>query len=481
LNNQTFVNGTRIDSINNLNYLKLIQSNLYIGFLNRANTSWGSCVLIGIDTATLVSDELLTYVNKDVSGEELYAKLFNENGTDDVAQTPNDDSHLWKILRINSKWMLIENLSTDVTVDFPDGVSYTDFSKNLIVSDDSYVVDIYKYDAGFTKINFDDPDDLILPIRYKNSDSHFYYANKTVHLSSSGTTNPVYGFENLTLLENSKDNTSIKIVDVPDSIFSQINQGSINIQNRRFDVVDSTSNAVLIRNITYDTVIDFNDVKMLKFYYSTQKGEKVLLATNNVYENVYEIYPDYVIDLLTEMVNDNSPPGIDYTYTVDNFMLDSLFIPTSAEDTFDYTNFHHWDFIESCKATVYFSSLANESNRTISGTNGMYIDDSVYTALAYGNGSTWGAIKENNLNKLLLNFNLFIPENEPLAPDEFDLWIDSGTLKMWNGTDAWITLTDTDIRQIGVFYINGSDRDLIYLTNINKIAPAGNMNIQIIL
>lgn len=584
-NNQSFVNGTRIDSINYLNYLKLIHDKLYIGFLNRSETAWGNAVLIGIDTSAL-SNELDTLKNIDLYGSHYYIKLFSE--TTDTAGVLDETCHLWKLLRINDKWALIENITE--WIDYNDGtsdfdcigdISYTDYVKNLSIG--SYFVDIYELTLGGTpgsgtladpynatgsaKTNYA-AGDLEIPIRFKNIDSDFYNANRNVYLASSGMTTAVSGFEDLIMIQNSRDNSSIKIVNVPNSLFTQIANKTINMDGRKFDVMDSLNNSIIIKGISFNSYVEFNDVKMLKFTCSTSKGDKIVLATNNIYDTVYEIYPDYTVDLLTEMINDNLPPGIDYSYVIDNYITESLFIP-DTEETFDYTNFVHWDFIKNCTCTPYFASLANETNRLISGSNGFYLDNSVYVAKDYDNGNNWDVIKENNLNKLLLTFDLDIVSSAvaPIAPADFDRWYDTNpgqeVLKMYqikeytgitsistpdtiviNGQDLtdyilvgdditldgfdgevtnngtfevesityadgnttivtieetllteavdgtetitsegkWITMTNTDIRQLGVFYYDGSTtKELIYLTNINKINPIGTISFQLII
>jgi hypothetical protein len=49
-------------------------------------------------------------------------------------------------------------------------------------------------------------------------------------------------------------------------------------------------------------------------------------------------------------------------------------------------------------------------------------------------------------------------------------------------TIEWIRITNSDLRQIAVFYKGSDDYiDLLYLTNINKINPTGTMNFQLIL
>jgi len=493
------LNGLRVDNINNLNYLKLIKDNLQLGLLNRADSAWGTSVLIGISLDNLsetVLDGISNIKLNDDPSEEYYVKLYNEGGEDldaseHQSETPNTGCHLWKIIKINDKWMLIENTSTDVTgVDDYEESTYTNFLQNISVA--SYTVDIYQYTGTFTKLNFDDLQAegskmLIVPIRYRNPDLDFYNVNKEVYLASSGMNTSFEGFEELILLENSQDYTSIKIVNVPDSIIAQIENGTISLEGRRFDVMDSNSNKILLKGIMFDTIISFNDVKLLKFIYPTQRGDKVVLATNNVYDNIYCVYPDYTVDLLTEMINDNLPPGIDMALTIDNSVIDSLFIPDASEETFDYTHFNHWDFISDSRntVTVYFCSLANEKNRLIDGTNGFYLDDSVYVALPYS-VANWDKIKESNLNNLLINIDFSVIESatEPDASEssEFDIWNDpSEGLKMYNGVDTWVPLTNMDIRQIALFYINGTDRDLIYVSNINKIVIDGTLNIQIII
>lgn len=572
--NTNLVNGIRTDNINNLNYLRLIKDNLYIGFLNRSKTAWGTAILIGIDTSAISAiPEFTALINKDLSGLDIYVKLFNEGGIDTNGNIVTT-CHIWKVLRINEKWILIENETTSTIGSHPAN-TYTEYVKEYLSQ--TYMIDLYSESGGtFTKINFTAPDHLRINIRYKNPDLDFYNSNKSVYLSSSGMTTAFEGFEDLLLLENSKDNTSIKILNVPDSIFAKIENGTINLSGRRFDAIDSNSNTTYLKGILFDTIVNFNDVKILKFSYPTQKGTKVILATNNIYENTYEIYPDYAIDLITEMINDNLPPGLDMTYVLDNYVYDSLFIPQSTDETFDYTHLQHWDFIETCQPTVYFASLANESNRTISAVNGEYLDDSVYVVKAASGISDddWEIVKKNNLNKLLLNYELPITRDTtaPGTPANFDLWYDTtnNLLKMYGSivyinddntssivaltgtitfvgqdltgylaeTDSftlaacvnaennntfvvdtieftggntvitvvdstgmvdetfddggnplavtltikWIRITNSDLRQIAVFYKGSDDYiDLLYLTNINKINPTGTMNFQLIL
>lgn len=432
MNAYNFVNGVRTDTVNNLNYTKLIQDKLHIGLLNRNALQWGNGILIGIEYPTDdIDPDLVGIENIDLTNEDYYVNLFYDYPTGTMVSC-----NLWKIIRINSKWMLLENVSDIVKSNGPPftyetyHTNYLDYRNAMNISDDNYVFDIFRTSTGTTRYNTT----AAIPIRFKNSDRDFYNANKSVYLSPSGMGYPVTGFEDLVLLENSKDPTTIKLLNVPDATLSQINSGSIDLTGRRFDIVDSNTNGILVKSIIYDTVISLDNNTFLKFIYPTQNGDKVVLATNDVYENTYQIYPDFSVNLLTEIINDNLPPGIDSTQAVDNFLYESLFLMSSAiSDGLTDLNFINDLGIIT---DVNFVSLANERNRLISGVNGYNLDNSVFVGLPYSVGN-WNAIKENNLNKLLLNWKLTVNVgDEPETPATDMLWYDGTDLKIY-GTKTY--------------------------------------------
>ncbi len=433
-----FVNGIRTDTVNDLNYTRLIHDGLYVGLLSRNVTAWGNCVLIGIEypSAEIVAD-IDPIENLDLSNltdEAYYVALFNTDydETDTMYTTTDYTVYLWKVLRINSKWILLEN--TSITVDLSttavsEGISYNDFRNNISIGNDNYVMNIYNLTtvddwanvATSTLLNTD-----YTYIRMKNSDLDFYDANKTVYLSPCGMGYPVTGFEDLVLLENSKDSTSIKIVNVPDSTIAKLTSGELNLTGRIFDVVDTQTDKILIKGLIYDTFISLNNNSLLKFVYPTQNGDKVVLATKDLYENIYQIYPDYTVNLLTEIINDNTPPGIDVTQCMDNYLYESLFLlATDINQGMDDLN-----FINTIGAItdVNFVSLANERNRLYSGANGFVLDNSVFIGTSYGvGGANWPDIKEYNLNKLLLNWTMNVTNSAtaPASPTVNDLWYDT--------------------------------------------------------
>jgi len=500
MSTNNIVNGVRIDTINNINYLKLIHDKLYVGLLSRNDVAWGNAVLIGIecpDDPSDVDSFITTNENLDLSAEEYYIKLFNEGGHD-PSDTDSDfyGTHFWRILRINRKWILVENTSYVLTEDPSEWTKeesdkYLTFKDSRNISDDNYIVDIFDLsDTSIdpVRINDDAGTYIVVPIRKKNSDIEFYNANKLVYLSGSGGFN-VDGFEDLVLLENSKDSSTIKVLNVSDSTLSKISSGELTLTGRKFDIVDSNSDGILIKNLTYDTIITTNDGIFLKFIYTTQQGDKVVLLTNSTYEITYQIYPDYSVDLLTEVINENYPPGIDSSYSVDNFIYESLFL---IDDSIE-NGMNDIRFIATLGniTDINFASLANSQNRLIDSNNAQYVDDSVYVALAYSEAN-WNKIKEYNLNKLLINWTLTIPNGitdpDPSDSSENDLFYNSDPseeqLKIFNGS-SWVDIDNT-VRQIGIFYINDDDPsdifiDLIYLTNINKISITQDINAQLII
>lgn len=583
MNNNLFVNGFRTDTINNLNYLKLIQDSLYIGFLGRNNIAWGDAVLAGIE---IDSTDLSTYIlpagataNADYSNSFYYITLFNTDETDEYT------NKYWKVFRINEKWVLFGNkyyTISDKTLALKNGSSVDSSLKKLIVKDDdistelvvgqqfiltdntapsdnsgTYTVssitltgtdtiiivdeaipatevfsagdatieynlatqstsEVGKYlnyvsslnleptsmyisyysiatPAIIEKLNYPDPSEAFyIPIRTKNSDKEFYNANKTVYLSSSGMITPVEGFDSLILLENSKDPATIKIINLPEETISKIETEISNLKGRRFDVIDKESDKILIKGIVYNELITLGNTSILKFTYPTQKGDKAVLVTTNVYEDLYSIFPDLTVDLVTETVNDNMAAGLDIAYLVDNFIYESLFLEETVGAPISISDL---DFIKNAGniTPVYFASLANENNRQMDGYTGQFIDDSIYIAKEYSAGN-WNDIKEYNLNKLYLSFKLEITTGaaDPVSGTDYELFYNTTDeqLKYWIGS-AWVNISN-EIRQIAVFYINKgaltlpseiSDDfvDLVYLTNINKIKLIDTTNIQLII
>jgi len=549
-----FINGIRTDTVNDLNYTRLIHDKLHVGLLSRNTESWGSCVMTGIEYPSDDVAELTGLENVDigalVSDERYYVALFSSdyNTTYSIYTNEDDDYYvnLWEVKRVNNKWLMFSNQC--IYIDSADGSvssgdNYNDYRNSINVSDSNYVMNLYKItfdddtltnanitiltdasvastvvvtgddaiitiaaddwssdlvvgdmftiagsvgcdssqivkdidydvttgsattitcegkvglvaetlsevDETFTAFSITTTAELIntndyITIRYKNSDLDFYDANKTVYLSASGMGYPIDDFQDLVLLENSKDSTTIKLVNVPDSTIAKLNSGELNLTGRMFDVVDSQTDVVILKGLTYEASITLDDTAFLKFVYPTQNGNKVILATIDIYENYYQIYPDYTVNLLTEIISDNTPPGIDVTQAMDNYLLESLFLLTD-----DITNgMNDLEFITELGAIsdVNFVSLANERNRLYSGANGFILDNSVYMGSIYGvDGVNWGDIKEYNLNKLLLNWSLTVENSAtaPTSPTENDLWYDTNdsTLKIFTET-----LTDAEV------------------------------------
>lgn len=461
-----FINGVRTDTINDLNYTRLIHDNLYVGLLSRNSETWGTTVLFGIEypTAELADLTAIENINLNiVSGESdteaYYLALFNSDSGDDTIYTNTTTGvnvNLWKVYRINNKWVMTSNQGIyvdSVTKAVSDGDTYNDYRNSVNISNANYFINLYKVtfdDDDLDVVSTGTPPELlntdIITIRCKNSDLDFYDANKTVYLSPSGMGYPIDEFQDLVLLENSKDSATIKLVNVTDSTIAKLNSGELNLTGRIFDVVDTSTNKIIIKGLVYDTFITLDDNSFLKFVYPTQNGDKVVLATIDVYENIHQIYPDYTVNLLTEIINDNTPPGIDVTQAMDNYLYESLFLLTD-----DINNgMDDLEFINTFGSVsdVNFVSLANERNRLYSGVNGFILDNSIFIGKEYGvDGVNWDYIKEYNLNKLLLNWTLSVESSAtqptPSGSTVNDLWYDS-TNDLLKICSAVTTLTDDD-------------------------------------
>ena len=498
-----FINGVRTDTVNDLNYTRLIHDKLYVGLLSRNTEAWGTSVLFGFEYPTAELADLTAIENIDLNidandGETVayYVALFNSDAdaTYTLYTNPATSNYcnLWKVYRINNKWMLTNNQGTYIDYSaktVSDGDQYSDYRNSINISDGNYFVNLYKVtftDATLVTVSTAVlQNTAIIPIRSKNSDLDFYDANKTVYLSPSGMGYPIDDFQDLVLLENSKDSTTIKLVNVPDSTIAKLNSGELNLTGRIFDVVDTTADKIIIKGLVYDTFITLDDNSFLKFIYPTQNGDKVVLGTIDVYENIYQIYPDYTVNLLTEIINDNVPPGIDVTQAMDNYLYESLFLLTDNVNN----GMDDLEFIDEFGeiTDVNFVSLANDRNRLYSGANGYILDNSVFIGSDYGvAGANWDDIKEYNLNKLLLNWNLTVVTGAEPAHVANKLWYDGvNELLKISISSAWVTIPN-DVRQIAVFYIDdygGADEfiDLIYITNINKVSITDDMNIQLII
>jgi len=497
MSSDLIVNGFRIDEMNNLNYTKLISDNLYIGFLNRNNIPWGDAVLFGISfNSSLLIDAITELIpNEEMSGENIYATLYQEGQT--AAGTVSSSTIFWKLRRVNYKWVLVESksykivgsamvLNTSATT-----TKYLDYVQFQNLSDSTMFIQLWDMTTPASPVWLTQVGSVQKPlgIRVKNMDLDFYNSNKKVNIVSSGSGAPIDGFDGLYILENSKDSTSIKIVGVPETTIALITNGTIQLVGRYFDVIDAFSGKILIKNILFDEWIELQNITCLKFSYPTQLGEKVVLVTTNMYEGVFQVYPDFSIDLVTELVNDNMPPGLDITYMIDNFVLDSLFLKDYDGDG---NGLNDLNFIKNHQINpttqVKFVSLANSVNSIIDNISGEYLDNSVYVGFANTSTANWNSIKEYNLNKLFLTYELVVSVGSSLpgSGTAGDLFYLNTIKKLYiYESSTWVEISN-EVRQIAIFYIENKDTvdefiDLVYINNINKINIMDSLTIQLVI
>jgi len=490
------VNGFRIDTINNINYIDSIKDKLSFGVLSRNDQEWGSSCLIAL------GEQIQSDITNISESTDDYRVCFKEN--------PEDATESYEIRKqsktlsgadedrlncINDDYILINNSTIED--------SNIKFKQKL----NEYL------DAGEIILNVYHLDDATSFNSYKvkktsNQEEQYYnHKDQVVSLiSQSLIPQPnLTGFlnlinQNMYLIKNSSHlDGAQKLISEGISLGIEFikNNPTFNPMTERFELVDANGH-IIINNLSILEFPKTDGENIITLQYPIQSGEfRSIGISQEINLDSFMIFDDDRFDNNLNIDETIKPALLEFDYMSDGKIDKSLFLSDleialidNADDTnlieditigadipidqygyFAYAKLKSVDDTRYDMIPGYFTATIMDPNEPTN-TIDYWVTSDTERAKKYG------------FNKMLLSFQLTMLKVAYIA-DVVDgipgrLYYASEGLHYCVAADNMVKIDDT-FRQLAIFHnVSSEDKRLIYLTNtINKIEGTLTFNLVI--